>query len=179
MVYFNSTLQFASFVQDDVLNLSHQSLTDADVPAFCAFLTANPHIQTLNVSHNQLTQFGAEYLSRMTTIKSLNVSYNKLGKEGAREIAKMIHLIELDISGNNIGSAGILAVASLQYYCLTKLTIESQPSPAPDYATAMQARHIKGLPDLQVFSFFAGNKAIARQPEEQANRLDTAATLKR
>ena len=78
----------------------------------------NATIQILNISHNRISDDGAEAIDKCLqinrTLKRLDISYNKVSDTGIIKISKSLQmnttLQMLDISHNNIGDNGAIAI---------------------------------------------------------------------
>ena len=67
---------------------------------------SNHHLINLHVQYNDISDVGAEHLSKMKSLTFLNISNNNIGKTGAQHLSSMIFLTTLYISRSNIGNLG-------------------------------------------------------------------------
>ncbi len=122
----HSNQHYSDFTKNPDLNvtsldISGQNIGDAEIGALVDALINESRskqkrigLTSLNVSHNQISNIGAEHLARLTTLTKLDISYNKIDADGVEVLAKTsmekIGLTELDISGNFLTDGCFLAL---------------------------------------------------------------------
>lgn len=88
---------------DFKLSLVEKNLTDEDMVALVKAIKSNAHIQALDLSVNNITAIGVEYLATLYSLVTLDISANDIGPEGVKFLAKS-NLQKINISANPIGS---------------------------------------------------------------------------
>jgi Leucine-rich repeat (LRR) protein len=91
--------------------------------AECRVLGNIRSLETLWVSHGQLSDDGIKHLSRLANLKELWASGANVSDEGLAQLAKLPALQELELTGVAIDGSGLANIKSL-----TKLSLSLQPS---------------------------------------------------
>lgn len=136
-------------ITEKVLNLSFCHLKALDIRAYVIpFLRQNLNVQTLETSHNlltdeailelvdlgletldassnRLTALAAVGLAKNTSLKALNLNFNDSGDEGAIALAASRTIQTLNLKFNNIGEAGAIALAA--NHSITNLNVSGNP----------------------------------------------------
>lgn len=86
-------------VSQEHLNLVHCELSKKDMPMLLSYLSAHPHIKSLDLSDNEIGSAVGDF-AQNTTLVSLNVSKNKLRPEDVIGFVNNNTLTSLDISDN-------------------------------------------------------------------------------
>ena len=95
------------------INSAIKSLTDDDIFILTQALATNPHITTLNLSHNRITERGAQFLAA-TNLENLNISWNNITDAGAAALAANPNLKTLIADNCGLTNAGAQALATSQ-----------------------------------------------------------------
>ncbi|KAL7844784.1 hypothetical protein SRHO_G00233230 [Serrasalmus rhombeus] len=109
------------------LELGNCSITDEGCAALASAFRTNPlHLRELNLSGNNVGNFGVKHLSELlvhsqSTLEKLHLSFCSITEEGYAALASSLksnpssHLIELDLRGNNPGDTGVKKLMDLLY----------------------------------------------------------------
>lgn len=125
------------------LNLSDQKLRDLDIIKLCESLRSNTYLKTLDLSRNQIGDYGAAILAN-TRLLSLNLESNQIKARGAKGLSKNLTLIALNVDNNPIEDSERLAVT---------VRIEENKKLAEKRAIAEETEHfvkttIESLPQI-------------------------------
>jgi Ran GTPase-activating protein (RanGAP) involved in mRNA processing and transport len=105
-------------------DLFNARLKDGDLMPIVESIVQTPTlvITTLDLSYNELKEYGALTLVRLLTetshVMGINLAYNDIGTNGCIKIAKALQeynksLTSLDLSGNTVGDEGGMAIAEM------------------------------------------------------------------
>ena len=92
----NDNYQVADYRRTMSLDLSHQNLTDDDLPVVQDFVCNHKSVMYLNLSYNKLTKFN---VTRFGQVLFLNLSYNQLELFTSEGLGR---LVVLDLSYNQL-----------------------------------------------------------------------------
>lgn len=83
--------------------LTAMHIDDADILWILKILEQYPHINTLNLSANSITNTGVELLAENNNLKGLDVTFNSIDDEGMLIFCKSKTLLALKYSSYEIG----------------------------------------------------------------------------
>uniref|UniRef100_A0AAR2LVP0 NACHT domain-containing protein n=1 Tax=Pygocentrus nattereri TaxID=42514 RepID=A0AAR2LVP0_PYGNA len=107
------------------LELGNCSITDEGCAALASAFRTNPlHLRELNLSGNNVGNFGVKHLSELlmhsqSSLEKLHLSFCTVTEEGYAALASSLkskpssHLIQLDLRGNNPGDTGVKKLMDL------------------------------------------------------------------
>ena len=97
-----------------ILDLSSRELNDTDVFKIIRLLQRYPTITKIDLSDNNISDYGAQILAKSlekenNNIVELDLAYNFISNAGAIFLSKIRYIRLLDLSGNDIFDAGAMA----------------------------------------------------------------------
>lgn len=96
--------------QGEELTICSWGLDNADIAKLVNLLADNPHITSLNLRRNNISDAGAKLLAKLSTLKRINLALNHIYDEGAIALSKMENLEFLDLADNGLTDEGALAI---------------------------------------------------------------------
>lgn len=88
-----------------ILNLSNKNIQNKDIDRIVLFLNHAPHITTLDLALNAITEVGAEKLAALKYITTLDMRVNFIGNEGFIALIQNPTITSLDASINCLKEA--------------------------------------------------------------------------
>jgi len=102
-----------------------------------------PKITNLNLSFNQMGDFGAAQISTMHQVINLDLALNQIGDTGVYYISQMQGIKSLNLSANHMGDAGASYIAQMQG--ITRLNLSSNHMGADAVGCIAQMQGMKHL----------------------------------
>ncbi len=119
----------------NTLDIQMGLIYDEEITALCSAFSENTTLTSLIMNDNQLGDFAAIELAKITSLTSVALAMNEIGPIGATAIAKNNFWTSLSLWANNLGDDGAIALAENKF--LTYLDVNSnQIGPAGAQALA-------------------------------------------
>ena len=110
-------------------SINHNNITDEAADCIATFLSRNPKLEELDLSHNDLLSAGAMKIcwTKLSKLTSFNISHNGIKANAAEDIATFLsrntELQQLDLSHNSLLSRGIMIICKINLSKLTSINI--------------------------------------------------------